>query len=257
MPHLILYSHGVEFDRRPLTATPVVVGRGTDCELSVHDILLSRRHFRLTPTTDGWLMIDLRSRNGTLVNGNIVEQQILKPNDVIRAGKTAFRFMPGAVQVTPARPATPPPVPVASPSESTAFGLVIARPKVRIPASPVSPAFRMASPKPRPRDPDSFADTGVYALLDQIVSSSWDSTYALNARPLPRALPRAAVTTARDQKPHEAPADANDTAVHRADFTMLPVATVVLQRTPRRFRTRIRLAPLRRWVRHLARVRLF
>jgi hypothetical protein len=252
MPHLILYSHGVEFDRRPLTATPVVVGRGTDCELSVHDIMLSRRHFRLTPTTDGWLVIDLRSRNGTRVNGINVEQQILKENDLIRAGKTAFRFVPGVISVQRNRPATPPP-PAANPSESTAFGLTAPQPKLRKPASPVSPAFRMASPKPRPRDPASFADTGVYALLDQIASSSWDSTYALNARPLPRALPRAAMTTARHVEP-SIPADPHDRAT--STTTALPAARLLrtgTAGTP----PAPRLSRLRRFVRSLRTVRIF
>jgi hypothetical protein len=254
MPHLILYSHGVEFDRRPLTATPVVVGRGTDCELSVHDIMLSRRHFRLTPTTDGWLLIDLRSRNGTRVNGVQVEQQILKENDLIRAGKTAFRFVPRVMQASRNRPATPP-VPTANPSESTAFGLTTPTPKLRKPASPVSPAFRMASPKPRPRDPDSFADTGVYALLDQIVSSSWDSTYALNARPLPRTLPRAAVTTARHVEP-PANLDPHEQSRSATVMTALPAARLLRSGIGTK-PAAPRMSRLRRFVRSLRNVRIF
>jgi predicted component of type VI protein secretion system len=252
MPFLILYHGGKEFDRRPLADTPAVVGRGTDCDLSVHDIVLSRRHFRLTPTTDGWLMIDLRSRNGTLVNDKIVEQQILKDRDVIRAGKTIFRFHTGSMTDPVARPAAPPAP--AGPSESTAFGLVVPPPAPPPPRKPVNPVFRMASPKPRPRDPDSFADTGVYALLDQIVSSSWDSTYALNARPLPRKLPRPGMTKldCGDEPATEAERLAFD--LHPQAAVPLPAAFLIRTQVPR---PHPRLSRIRKWARRLRTVRLF
>jgi hypothetical protein len=53
-----------------------------------------------------------------------------------------------------------------------------------------SPASdRIPSPKPRPRDPESFASDDLYSMLEQIASSSWDSIYAVNAQPLRRNLP--------------------------------------------------------------------
>jgi predicted component of type VI protein secretion system len=66
MAYLILAIQGQEWDRREITG-PVVLGRSADCDISIHDILLSRRHCRFTPMGGNWLVIDLASRNGTAV----------------------------------------------------------------------------------------------------------------------------------------------------------------------------------------------
>ncbi len=45
------------------------VGRSADCQLSLDDPLVSRRHARLIVANDGVTIEDLHSRNGVLVNG--------------------------------------------------------------------------------------------------------------------------------------------------------------------------------------------
>jgi predicted component of type VI protein secretion system len=46
-----------------------VIGRSADCQLSVDDPLVSRRHAVFRVTRDGVIAADLGSRNGVLVNG--------------------------------------------------------------------------------------------------------------------------------------------------------------------------------------------
>jgi predicted component of type VI protein secretion system len=46
-----------------------VIGRSADCQLSVDDPLVSRRHAVLRVTREGVIAADLGSRNGVLVNG--------------------------------------------------------------------------------------------------------------------------------------------------------------------------------------------
>ena len=50
-----------------------VVGRGLECGVVIDDDRVSRRHAALRPGPYGWTVTDLRSKNGTLVDGVPVE----------------------------------------------------------------------------------------------------------------------------------------------------------------------------------------
>src|SRR6478672_918105 len=50
------------------------IGRGTDCHISLPDPLCSRVHAILKCTADGWTIRDAESRNGTLVNGQKIDE---------------------------------------------------------------------------------------------------------------------------------------------------------------------------------------
>jgi predicted component of type VI protein secretion system len=183
MAYLILSTDGREWDRRELN-DPIVMGRSPDCDISVHDILLSRRHCRFTPTGGGWLLIDLASRNGTTLGDKTVEQSKLKHGDVIRVGKTKITFRTDAFVPSTnkgARPALPPSIDRDERLTGTVFGMQVATP-----VNNVRPSMHRPTPKPRPMDPVSFESDNLYSMLEQIASSSWDSIYAVNAQPLRR-----------------------------------------------------------------------
>src|SRR5437016_13196705 len=54
--------------RYTLADKPLVVGRGSDCELRIQDHAVSRRHARIQPGAEGYYASDLQSTNGTFVN---------------------------------------------------------------------------------------------------------------------------------------------------------------------------------------------
>ena len=59
----------------------------------MQDINASRRHAELILNAQGlWVITDLRSMNGTIVNGVSVASQPLYPGDVVTIGKTEFEF---------------------------------------------------------------------------------------------------------------------------------------------------------------------
>ena len=74
MAYLIFSSHkGEEIGRRRLDG-PVTIGRAVDCDVSLHDHLLSRKHCRLAPSDEGWVLADLGSKNGTLLHGQPIRR---------------------------------------------------------------------------------------------------------------------------------------------------------------------------------------
>lgn len=67
---------------------PVTVGQDDACTISVTDNLTSRRHLMVVHRADGEVMvIDLKSSNGTFVNGDRVEDRVLRDGDVIHTAK--------------------------------------------------------------------------------------------------------------------------------------------------------------------------
>jgi len=69
-----------------------LIGRGTDCHISLPDPLCSRVHATLTCTPEGWIIRDAESRNGTLVNGQKIDEATVVDGNTIRVGSAEFEF---------------------------------------------------------------------------------------------------------------------------------------------------------------------
>jgi tetratricopeptide (TPR) repeat protein len=68
------------------------IGRGTDQDVVLSDIAVSRRHVTVLSEGGRFRIKDLGSGNGTLVNGQRVETKILVDGDHIEIGQTVMRF---------------------------------------------------------------------------------------------------------------------------------------------------------------------
>jgi len=81
-------------DRRYVLDGPTaVLGRSKDCDCTVRDPNVSRRHAELTRGSTGdWQIADLGSTNGVKVNGRRVEASRLSPGDEVTIGTTSFVF---------------------------------------------------------------------------------------------------------------------------------------------------------------------
>ena len=72
------------------------VGRTARADFIVEAPLVSRLHCRLTASESDQLVVeDLKSTNGTLVNGTRVDRAVLKTGDVLTVGRVEFRVVPG------------------------------------------------------------------------------------------------------------------------------------------------------------------
>jgi diguanylate cyclase (GGDEF)-like protein len=81
--------------RYPLSDTPVVLGRGNDCDIRINDHSVSRRHARIQPGADGYYAVDLQSTNGTFVNDIPASICKLKDGDYLRVGNCIYRYLAG------------------------------------------------------------------------------------------------------------------------------------------------------------------
>ena len=83
MPFRLRYlAHDFE-----LPEGPFVIGRSGECQLSLDDPLVSRRHATLNVSSDGVAVVDLESRNGVYVNGvRILSERNLSDGDRITIG---------------------------------------------------------------------------------------------------------------------------------------------------------------------------
>lgn len=77
-----------------LQGAVILIGRGDDCHVVVDDRRVSRHHARITQTEDGYVVADLKSKNGTFLNGQpLTTPTMLKDGDEVGiafAAKLAF-----------------------------------------------------------------------------------------------------------------------------------------------------------------------
>jgi pSer/pThr/pTyr-binding forkhead associated (FHA) protein len=91
MPRLVI-TKGPGVGRDHAVATECVVGRATDADFVLEDPGASRRHLRVSRDGDGYVVEDLGSRNGTIVNGARIQRHALADGDLLRVGGTEMIF---------------------------------------------------------------------------------------------------------------------------------------------------------------------
>ena len=96
---------GEAFGRTYHLLSPTVVGRTAECDISIDAPGLSRMHARLRPSRDGLEIEDLRSTNGSFLNGQRIAAGTARPGDEIAFDKLRFRVFAASVRQENAPPA--------------------------------------------------------------------------------------------------------------------------------------------------------
>ena len=76
----------------PIRAEGIVLGRSPDCDVVIKDFGVSRRHAEVVLNGGECRVVDLKSKNGTQVNGVRVPEAALKDGDEILLGKFRVLF---------------------------------------------------------------------------------------------------------------------------------------------------------------------
>ncbi len=80
----------------PVTQEKFLIGRSDECQLRPKSDSISRRHCALVQKDERLLLIDLKSRNGTIVNEKKLDPakaKVLKHGDKIQVGKLEFEVV--------------------------------------------------------------------------------------------------------------------------------------------------------------------
>jgi ABC-type multidrug transport system ATPase subunit len=93
----IIRSFRPEFAAPGKPAGSATIGRATDNDIVIQDVLASRHHAFLVPTPLGTEIRDARSVNGTFVNGVRVGSAVLNEGDIVTIGNVDLVFTDGTL----------------------------------------------------------------------------------------------------------------------------------------------------------------
>ncbi len=75
-----------------LKSSRAIVGRGSTADIKIKDAKSSREHAELTKVKNSYVVTDLGSQNGIMVNDLKINQHTLSDGDTIIIGKTVLKF---------------------------------------------------------------------------------------------------------------------------------------------------------------------
>ena len=76
----------------PLAKDTLTIGRLDSCDVVLSDAGVSRKHAEVRREGDEWVVVDLDSTNGTIVNGKPIRRHRLAQGDRIEVGETTIEF---------------------------------------------------------------------------------------------------------------------------------------------------------------------
>ena len=89
---LVVMLDGAIVERRPLAPGKIVIGRSAQAGLRLNSRYVSRHHAVIVIAGGTVTVVDLRSTNGTLVNGQAVSSHELEHGDLVAIGNFRIRF---------------------------------------------------------------------------------------------------------------------------------------------------------------------
>ena len=92
-PQLILTCQGKTLRRINANKPRTLIGRNELCDIDIVHEWISRQHAVIIRKDKSSVIVDLKSRNGTFINGKRVKQHVLINNDIIFLGDHRLKFV--------------------------------------------------------------------------------------------------------------------------------------------------------------------
>ncbi len=93
MPKLVLKFRDNVLREIPVSENPITIGRTEENDIIINNLGVSRKHARISKQDMGYILEDLASRNGTLINNKEIQQSKLQDKDEITIGKHSLIFI--------------------------------------------------------------------------------------------------------------------------------------------------------------------
>jgi two-component system, cell cycle response regulator len=92
----LVVLYGPDLGKRvPLGDEPFYIGRSSECDLTLDQETISRRHTKITATATGHQVEDMGSTNGTLLNDELISMRPLENGDRIAIGRSIVKYLTG------------------------------------------------------------------------------------------------------------------------------------------------------------------
>lgn len=91
---VVIYQEGTREEQiYPMAGDSLTLGRGRDNQIQIkNDARVAREHARIERSGGGFLFVDLKTEDGTRINGERVTERKLVGGEEIIIGSTFFRF---------------------------------------------------------------------------------------------------------------------------------------------------------------------
>ena len=88
--------YGLELGRKyNLEAQNIIIGRSSKCDIQIDQESVSRNHAKIINAGKSIILRDLGSTNGTYVNDQLIDEYVLRDADLVKIGRTIFKFLSG------------------------------------------------------------------------------------------------------------------------------------------------------------------
>jgi len=92
----LVVIYGMELGKKfNLDAPSIIVGRSSKSDIQIDQESVSRNHAKIVNTGKSILIRDLGSTNGTYVNDELIDEYVLRDRDLVKIGRTIFKFLTG------------------------------------------------------------------------------------------------------------------------------------------------------------------
>jgi pSer/pThr/pTyr-binding forkhead associated (FHA) protein len=109
MAKLVIQNQGMTGRACELHTDRTTIGRVEDNTFQIADPSVSSHHCEVHLRGSEILIRDLNSTNGSFINGNKIEESVLKPGQILRLGQVELKLeAEGAVETSPSAPAAAP-----------------------------------------------------------------------------------------------------------------------------------------------------